>query len=718
MKDIKLSQRQKNIIRMLPSKDTDPITVKTIASRLNLSSRTVQRDLVDIEKFLEDNYFELIKKPGIGLIMNESREDLDYLHELLDLVDSHKRFDRDKRVNFILSRLLSSNQAIKYEAFTTYLNISEKTLLDDLATIEKWLNSYNIKLIRKRGEGITIEGSENTIRKAQAELIYQNLNEDSRLGLLRDINEQAKLDFINKNNILDMLDRDIIDKTRLALNEAFSSLNISISDNSYIGLVVHISLAIERLKLNEEIEINPIVKKDIQTKQEYIYAEKIVGFLEKQFNLKIPTTEISYIAMHIKGANIVAKGQDMPGMDEVFQAHFISKTLINEMESIFHLNLNDDKRLENDLIAHLSPALTRLKHNLNIRNPILKDIKNNYTEIYDHLSVIVPNVLLRYGDLQIKTSIPEDEIGYIAIHFISSIESKIIERTKINVLTVCPTGYGTSRLLATYLSNNIKNINITGNASIMVLNNDYLKENNVDLVISTVNLEKIIDIGDKLLTQVIEVSPILSDNDISLINRKINKIAREKYYNEHSNKKLIINHSLDNNLISFDNTNDLSLAEDIYKTSISLYNIYDDISYFKINVSNNLEESVSKIISETEEESKIIEKALVERNKISSTFFDEYKLHLLHANCSIKNPKLAFGKILNKDEIVIVMLTTIKNSKSVSDLFGRISSKIVDVPEFISMIINVDIDGINELINSEILKIINMKMMKGKNNES
>src|SRR5699024_2303613 len=244
MKDIKLSQRQKNIIRMLPSKDTDPITVKTIASRLNLSSRTVQRDLVDIEKFLEDNYFELIKKPGIGLIMNESREDLDYLHELLDLVDSHKRFDRDKRVNFILSRLLSSNQAIKYEAFTTYLNISEKTLLDDLATIEKWLNSYNIKLIRKRGEGITIEGSENTIRKAQAELIYQNLNEDSRLGLLRDINEQAKLDFINKNNILDMLDRDIIDKTRLALNEAFSSLNISISDNSYIGLVVHISLAI------------------------------------------------------------------------------------------------------------------------------------------------------------------------------------------------------------------------------------------------------------------------------------------------------------------------------------------------------------------------------------------------------------------------------------------------------------------------------------------
>lgn len=720
MKNLKLSQRQKNIIRMLPSKDAEPITIQHIARRLDLSSRTVQRDLVAIESFLEENYFEFIKRPGIGLIMNETKEELDYLYELLDMVDSHKRFDRDKRVNFVLSRLLSSNQAIKYQAFTSYLNISEKTLVDDLFTIEEWLDSYHIKLIRKRGEGITIEGAENSIRKAQAELIYQNLNEDSRLELLRDINEQAKLDFINKNNIMNMIDRQIIDKTRAALNEAFNSLNISISDQSYIGLVVHISLAIERLKLEEEIEIHPTIKQDLQTTQEYLYAEKIVGFLERQFELEIPATEISYIAMHIKGANIVAKGQEMPNMDDILQAHFISKTLINEMESIFHLNLNQDKRLEDDLIAHLSPALTRLKHNLNIRNPILEDIKENYADIYHHLSVIVPNVLLKYGNLKNKLAIPEDEIGYIAIHFISSIESKILERTKVNVLTICPTGYGTSRLLATYLSNNIKNIKITGNASIMDLNNDYLEANKVDLVISTVNIAKIINIDEELSKYIIEVSPIVSDEDILLINRKINRISREKYYEEHAAKQINTEkaYSSEEHILNFNHNYNLKYVEQMYDVSISLNNLYKNIRFFKINADDKLEESVAKVISESEDEFKIIKEALIERNKISSTFFEEYNLHLLHARSSIKNPKLAFGKILNKNELVIVMLTSNNTHESITNLFGKLSSAIIDMPEFIDMIEKFEIEGINKLVHRKILKIIKLEMTKGENNES
>lgn len=720
MKNIKLSQRQKNIIKMLPDKEKQPITINDIAKSMNLSSRTVQRDLIDIEQFLQYNHFELIKKPGMGLIMNESREGLAYLYELLNMIDSHKHYDREKRINFILSRLLSSNQAIKYQAFTAYLNISEKTLVDDLLYIEKWLNTYSIKLVRKKGEGITISGDEKFIRKAQADLIYQNLNEDSRLELLRDINEQAKIDLISENNILNMIDRDIIDKTRIALNESFNSLNISISDNSYIGLVVHISLAIERLKLDEEIEISPIIKRDLEATQEYMYAERIVEYLEKQFNQKIPVTEVSYIAMHIKGANIIARGQDMPNMDDILQAHFISKALIDEMNNIFNLNLNDDKRLESDLIAHLSPALTRLKHNLNIRNPILNDIKNNYSEIYYSLSSIVPNILCKYYNLPEDKAIPEDEIGYIAIHFISSIESKIIERSRINILTVCPTGYGTSRLLATNLVNNINNINVVGNASIMKLNNAYLNENKVDLVISTVNLENIIHANEEIKTPIIEVSAIISENDIAQINHKINKISREKYYEQHIGKTFEVNERQNNKNISniSELTVDLHLAKDIYSTSINLFKIFDNIKYFNTCIEENLEKNVAQIVATTKEEAKIIEKALVARNKISSTFFPEYNLHLLHATCSIEIPKLAFGKLINNDEIIIVMLNNLNNPKYITELFGNISSRIVDSSDLINMINNFRTDEINNVINNEILNIINNKITRGKNNES
>lgn len=720
MKNIKLSQRQKNIIKMLPSKKELPITVNNIANSLDLSSRTVQRDLVDIEKFLEENYFELIKKPGIGLIMNESKEELSYLYELLDMIDSHKRFDREKRVNFILSRLLSSNQAIKYQAFTMYLNISEKTLLDDLSNIEEWLSSYDIDLLRKKGEGISIKGAENDIRKAQADLIYQNLDEDSRLELLRDINEQEKLNLINENNILNLIDREIINRTRLALNEAFNSLNISISDNSYIGLVVHISLAIERLKLDEEIEINPVIKEDIESTQEYIYAQKIVVYLEKEFKIKFPVTETSYIAMHIKGANIIAKGQDLPNMDDILQAHIISKALIDKMEEVFALVLDDDKRLENDLIAHLSPALTRLKHDLNIRNPILKEIKTNYSEIYDNLTAIVPEVLDKYCKLDNDQRIPEDEIGYIAIHFITSIERRIIERTNINIVTVCPTGYGTSRLLATYLSNNIKNINIIGNASIMDLSKKYLKDNNIDLIISTVNLDNIIPIKDEFDTPLIEVSAIVSENDLSLINREINKISRNKYYNKDLYEK--VNQKPETSTLQvpdpMDTINDLKFAQYIYWTCIQLYNLQKHVCFFDIDLEDNLEKKVSELISDGEKEALIIENALTKRNQISSTFFDEFKLHLLHASCLIEHPKLSFGRLNNKCELVIVMLTTIDKPKEINDLFSNISSLIIEDENFINLLREYRIDELNNIVNDEIVKIINKRIQRRKNDES
>lgn len=154
MKSYNLSQRQKNIIYVIGDNNDEYITVNDIAEKIDVSTRTVQRDLSTIEDFLYDNDFSLIKKPGQGLLLSESDESIAYLYELLDMVDSSKQYERVERVNFILSRLLTTKQPIKYFVFTLYLNISEKTLIEDLGVIEKWLSVYDIRLIRKRGVGL------------------------------------------------------------------------------------------------------------------------------------------------------------------------------------------------------------------------------------------------------------------------------------------------------------------------------------------------------------------------------------------------------------------------------------------------------------------------------------------------------------------------------------------------------------------------------------
>lgn len=707
MKQPKLSQRQKNIIHIISDSDKEYITVKNIADNLNVSTRTVQRDLVGIEEFLFENDFNLIKKPGKGLILNESKKAINYLYELLDMIDSSKQYEKTERVNFILSRLLTSKQAIKYFAFSVYLDISEKTLSEDLNFIEKWLSVYDIKLIRKRGEGISIEGEERAIRKAQARLINEVLDNDKKLEILRGINDDTKVDFIRQNDVLSMIDRNIIEKTKNALNNVFAKLNISLSDNSYIGLLVHISLAIERLKQNKKLDYSESIINTLKDSKEYIFSEKIIEELEKEFEIEIPEFEIYYVAMHIKGAKIIGENQKENDVKDIIEAYQISDALINRMQEIFKLDLKSDSRLQEDLKTHLIPALTRLKFNFNIKNPILDEIKEKYNPIFLALKKISPKIFNDISNISMDNPIPDDEIGYIAIHFITSIERKIVDTVSINVLIVCPTGYGTSMLLATNLRNHLNNINIVGNASVMKLNKKYLEDNKIDLIVSTVDIDNIMEENNIKNIDYIEMPAIPSDKDYVFITTKLKNLSREKYYNKDLNLDSKLN---DKSLVKDDSYN---ISKEIYNASIKLNRLFDDIRFFTKEKSKDLHILSAKIISDNKIEYEKIKKALIDREKISTTYFEEYKLHLLHAKCDIEKPKLAFGKIKDSNQNIIVMISNKINNEEIIKLFSLLSSEIIENENFFKAIESFNENEIRKTVLNKIYIIIDSKINLG-----
>lgn len=63
MKKKKITSRQKKIILMIVenSKKNIPITISEIAGTLELSSRTVLRDMSGIEKWFDENDFNFVK---------------------------------------------------------------------------------------------------------------------------------------------------------------------------------------------------------------------------------------------------------------------------------------------------------------------------------------------------------------------------------------------------------------------------------------------------------------------------------------------------------------------------------------------------------------------------------------------------------------------------------------------------------------------------------
>lgn len=673
MKSYKLSQRQKNIIHIIGDNTDAYITVNDIAEKIDVSARTVQRDLALIEDFLFENDFSLIKKPGKGLVLNESAESIAYLYELLEMVDSSKQYERVERVNFILSRLLTTKQPIKYFVFTLYLNISEKTLIEDLTVIDKWLSVYNIKLIRKRGVGLSLEGSEKAIRKAQAKLINEVLNDDRKIEILRDIYDDVKVDLIRQNDILSMIDINIINRTKKSLDKTFERLNISISDNSYFSLLVHISLAIERLKQDKHIVFNEDLLKNLKSSDDYNFAKQIIEDLEDEFEIEIPDVEIYFVAMHIKGTKIVTYRNENIDIEETNQAFNITNKLIKKMSEIYGLELEKDLKLQNDLRGHILPALSRLKYRLAIKNPILEEIKEKYYEIYSSLKKIAPQIIREEGKLDQSIKIPDDEIGYIAIHFITAIEARIVNKIGVNILTVCPTGYGTSRLLATKIANHFSNANIVNNASIMELNRDFLEANDVDLIVSTIKIDKIMEDNDIRNFSYIEMPALAGEDDYLKLTNKLREISRKKYYQKQNKDGLGKEYPEQRS-----KGQEIDLGQKIFDISINLNMLFETIKYFSLEKTDDPYKKSAKAISNTNGEYQTILEAILKRNDLNPTYYEELNLHLLHAKCEIEEAKLGFANIKDSDDIVIIMMSRIDERDEIIRFFSEISSKIID----------------------------------------
>lgn len=712
MKSYNLSQRQKNIVHIIGDSIDDYITVNEIARRIDVSTRTVQRDLALIEDFLYDNDFSLVKKPGQGLILNESSESVSYLYELLEMVDSSKQYEKVERVNFILSRLLTSKEPIKYFVFTLYLNISEKTLTDDLTIIEKWLSVYDISLIRKRGVGLSIKGSEKSIRKAQAKLINEMLDDDKKIEILTDIYDKVKVDLISQNDILSMMDVGIINRTKKSLDKTFHRLNISISDNSYISLLVHISLSIERLKQNRQIDFNEDIVQNLKSSQDYIFAEKIIEDLEEEFFIEIPDIEIYFVAMHIKGTKIIDEDQVNIYGSNPDEVSNITNELIERIEEIYGLDLTKDSRLKHDLRAHIMPALSRLKYKLTINNPIISEIKEKYQGIYNSLKEIAPDLIRKNGKLSADIPIPDDEIAYIAIHFITAIESRILNYISVNVLTVCPTGYGASRLLATNLINHFTNIEIVNNSSIMNLNRTFLENNGVDLIISTIKIDGILEENGIKEFDYIEMPAIPDEDDYLKLTNKLREISRKKYYkaasqSDKNSKKAIdiAQHSINS-----------PVAEKLFNISVSLNNIYENTKFFLVKNGEDIYKKSAKLVSNNKDEEIKILETIIKRNELNSTYYDELNLHLLHGKCEVSEPKLGIGKITDTYDIIIIMISRVDEEDEVVKFFSEISGKLVNNDDFLEAIQNLDQNkiklGLKEIIHKIISEIIEKEGVK------
>jgi len=473
--------RQKELIRLLIA-ENDFKPIKYYCGVLKVSDKTLSKDINFIENYLKNENIKIIRKPGSGIrikIANHQKIDL-----LNDINANSGAFDplsiKNRRIETLKLLLTKSNQNTSIQKLADAYYVSKASIANDLKFIEDWLQSYDITLDRSV-EGTKINGSEVNIRKAIASITNELLNDTSDSLDVRSI---SRLDSQTIKGLSKIFDTDLVLYIEKILIDLEKTLEYTIGDPYFINLLTHILICIKRVSEGNQIQGQNNSSFMFLSADDVISesAAKLALKIYEKCKININDSEIYYIYQYLVSCGV---GQRLLGnslvikKDQEVNYIDITTSLIKMVSDILTFDLTKDPLLHDGLILHIRPMLNRLKYNIQIKNPLLKEIEERFTEMLSICQIVVHLITLKYN----LNTISIDEIGYLVTYFQAAIEREISYK---KVIVVCHSGYGTSQLLTTRLRRAFPQWQIGDVISERKLSTINLDD--IDFIISTVHL--------------------------------------------------------------------------------------------------------------------------------------------------------------------------------------------------------------------------------------
>ena len=482
------------------------LTAEGIADRLGVSARTVHRDLQPAADFLDLHGLTLLRQAGRGVSVEGTSASRERALDALHSMGSAGLTPEERRLS-LLRTLLAAGRPIKLRALASGLKVAVGTVSRDLDEIEGWLSEFRLSLLRKRGYGVEVVGTESDRRQAMSRIIFQNLDETELLPRPRESGERAGAPYSERDTsrladqLMGMIDEWRLRRVETLTESMVANLPYSIADGAFVGLSVHVALMVERRLQGGEISLGDEILQRLRSTEEYEYARGLAADIEKEFGISVPDEEIGYLTMHLRGTKL-REDDALRGYFETSDLQVASqvKALIRYVEEQTGISLAGDSSLYTGLLAHLERAIYRLRENMRIHNPLLDDVKQDYPALFDLVSQAMERVF-------VQENIPEEEVGFVAMHF-----GAALDRGQGNfprrVLVICSSGIATTKILASRLEKAFPQIQTIINSSLFEL--EDVNPSDYDLVVSTIPLP----VPDGTYVQ---VRPFLSEDEVERI---------------------------------------------------------------------------------------------------------------------------------------------------------------------------------------------------------
>ena len=510
---MEFTPRIQQILRIMLN-SRGPVNKQDIADDIGVSKRTVQREFEYLELCIKKYGLKLENHKGKGVEIKGNPETIEKLREDLGDQQYPDAADRDGRRRRLLFELLRDRTPHKLFYYSQMLGVSEATAGNDMDALYPWLEESRIGIVKRPGYGVILEGDERDYRDAMRRFIEETAGQSDAYSsgdITGEIFAEALLDAAD-SGIYSLLEGDTVrrvDKVLRGLNEPKI---LQLADSAYAGLVIHISIVIERLQQGAALKSVPPEMGNLEFWDDYDLAVRILEAMEKEFEISIPRGELSYVLLHIRGAKMAYTGEEqefpadlgddrlLPMIDRMIDVY--NKDIANE--------LKEDEEFLRGLLVHLRPVLVRLSTGLRIHNPILEDIKEEYADIFEACRRAAQVITEETG-----YEVNEEEVGFLAMHF-GAAQERVRENKqytrKVNIGIVCASGFGVARLMMTRLKDKLGDkaiLKAYGKGEI----NKYVITG-TDFFVSTMNL-------DQLPVDYLQVSPLIPPKDLYKIEYKL-----------------------------------------------------------------------------------------------------------------------------------------------------------------------------------------------------
>lgn len=526
-KVLNLNSRQKDLIKIMIN-EADYKTMKYYSAYIKVSPRTLFSDVEIINNYLKDFNLLVEKKPRVGIkLIGDIESMLKVIEDLNNNFKSTKAYSTEERQLEILKMLLVEEKTISYQKLSEYFWVSKTSISKDIESIESLFNDKTIA-IESDKKGTRIIGSE--VQKQYSLKLY---TED----LLNKKSVENEKDFLKyaPKILKQIYPEELVNIIFEEVANLEKTLNISLTYYYLRSLIITLIIFIFRLGKNHHIEFKKnFIFEEIKSLETYFIAKNILENISNRLKIKINNSDVDYLNKQLIAHCIKP---EFSNVEQSEKYENVVKEIILEMSQIMNVNLSGDKKLYEGLLFHIVPMVYRLHIGIMIENPLLKEIKEQYSVTFSATWYVMSKISDKLNIL-----LSEDEVAFIMVHFQAAIDRNAQVK---KILIVCPTGIGSSELIANKIKRYLPSKDIIEVVPIRKIYEN--KIDNVDLIISSVQL----DIKNK---PIIYVSPLVSNEDLKNISQIYTDIfidtKKLKFsYMEERKKYKYINSLIDESLI-------------------------------------------------------------------------------------------------------------------------------------------------------------------------